>query len=224
MTVTNLIAASMRLLGLYGANETPVAEDLSDGLVALNEMLNAWNAEHLTVYTIVNRSLPLTIGTGTYTIGTGGDFNVPRPVKIESAGIVHTATGLRWELKLDTSAEFNRIPHKSAQAKLPLRLYCDNDYPLAKLKLWPVPSRASTLDLNAWEELSDSLGLSDPLDLPPSYQRAIRYNLAVTLSSEYGKGMQLDPTVAAIAKESKAELFGLNASNFAGTQDPPLAA
>ena len=224
MIVSDLIAGSLRLLSLYGADETPVDADLNDGLSALNELLNNWNAQHLSVYTVVNRSLPLTVAQSSYTIGIGGDFNVPRPVKIECAGIRLTANGLRRELKLDTSYEWNQIPEKSASAKQPLRLYYDNDYPLAIIRIWPVPNRACSLDLSTWDELADDLTLADDVNLPPSYQRAIRYNLAVTLSSEYGKGMNPDPVVIAIAKESKAELFALNASNFAGTQDPPAQA
>jgi hypothetical protein len=221
MIVSDLIAGSLRLLGLYGAGDPVETEDLNDGLTALNEMLNSWNAQHLAVYTIVPRSHALTGGTGTYTIGDGGTFAVPRPVKIECAGIVR-GNGLRYPLKLDTSYDFHQIVERTAQARLPLRLYYDNDFPLGTLKLWPIPSQNCTLDLNTWDELSDALTLDDDIDLPPSYQRAIRYNLAVTLSSEYGKGMQPDQTVIAIAQQSKAELAGLNASNHAGTQDPPM--
>lgn len=223
MTVKELIAGSLRLLGLYGATETPDDADLADGLSALNEMLNDWNAQHLTVYTIVNRLLPLSPATGVYTIGTGGTWDVPRPVKIESAGVTNN-NGIRTDLELIGSVKWNAIPEKNVQGRLPLRLYCDNDYPLATIRIWPIPSGALQLDLNAWDELSDVLTLDEQFDLPPSYLRAVRYNLAVTLSSEYGKGAQLDATIAGIAQQSKAELFALNASNFAGTQDPPAQA
>ncbi len=221
MTVQDLITGAFRLLGVYGAGDTPETEDLADGLIAFNELINNWNAQHLTIYTIVNRLLPLTAGTQTYTIGSGGTFSYPRPVKIESAGIVQ-ANGIKSDLKIDTSLEWNQIPEKAASGKLPLRMYSDNDYPLSTLKFWPVPSQDCSLDLNAWDELTDTMLLTDVIDLPPSYQRALRYNLAVTLAPEYGKNP--GDVVMGIAQQSKQELFALNASNFAGTQDAPQAA
>ena len=42
------------------------------------------------------------------------------------------------------------------------------------------------------------------------------------LAGEYGR--EPSATVMGIAQQSKQELFALNASNFAGTQDPPQAA
>lgn len=225
MIVRELLASAFRLLGLYGGGEvdTIADEDLADGLSALNELLNDWNVQHGTIYVIVNRLLPLTAATGVYTIGTGGTWDVPRPVKIESAGVTNN-DGIRAELELIGSKQWNEIPEKNVQGRLPLRVYCDNDYPLATIRIWPIPSGPLQLDLNAWDELEDNYTLDAPFDLPPSYLRAIRFNLAVTLSSEYGKGSQLDGTVAAIAQQSKAELFALNASTFAGTQDPPAEA
>lgn len=223
MIVREMIAGALRLLGVYGAGETPADEDLNDGLLALNEMLNAWNAEHLSVYMIYNALLPLTAGTRWNTIGPGGTFDTFRPVKIETAGIVQ-ANGVRSDLKIDTSAEFAAIPEKTVQGKLPLRLYCNDDYPLALITTWPIPSENCSLDLSWWRPLPDELGLDDPLDVPPAYSRALRYNLAVMLSSEYGKGQPLDSTIAGIAQQAKQQIMALNASNFAGTQDPPAAA
>jgi len=222
MTVQDVITGALRLLGVYGAGDPPEDEDLTDGLFALHEMLNDWNAQHLTVYTIVERVLTVTAGTGTYTIGHGGGFDVARPVKIESAGIIQ-ANNVRSDLKIDTSAEWATIPEKTATGKLPLRMYSDHDYPLSTIKFWPIPSQNCSLDLYVWEELTDDLDLGNALDLPPSYGRAIHYNLAVALAPEYGRDP--GPIVMGIAQQSKQELFALNASNFAGTQDaPPQAA
>lgn len=221
MIVQDVVTGSLRLLGVYGAGDTPEPEDLADGLITLNEMLNDWNSQHLAVYVIVNRILPLTATTGIYTIGPGGTFDYPRPVKIESAGIIQS-NGLRTDLKLDTSAEWGMIPEKTVAGRLPLRMYNNNDYPLAALRFWPVPSQNCQLDLYAWDELEDALILTDDFDLPPGYLRAVRYNLAVAIAPEYGRDP--GPVVVGIAQESKASLFALNASTFAGTLDAPQPA
>jgi hypothetical protein len=220
MTTQDLITSSLRLLGVIAAGETPATEDLSDGLTTLNQMLDSWNSQHLTVYSIVNRTKVLSAGVGSYTMGTGGAIDFARPVKIESANIIQS-NGLSGTLELITSREWAAIEERGLSGVRPLKLYNNDDYPLTKLFLWPIPSGTPTLDLWVWEELSNALALIDTIDFAPAYMKAIRYNLAVDLAPEYGR--EPSGTVMQIAGNAKAEIFGLNASNFAGTQDPPAA-
>lgn len=218
-TAQDMITGALRLIGVVAGGETPSTDDLTDGLAALNELLDNWKTQHLAVFTIVRRFHTMTMGTGSYTIGTGADIDAPRPVKIESAGIIQ-ANGLRSEMVMISAKEYAAIAEKSgALSKQPLMLYNDNDYPVSNLTVWPAPIGTPTLDLYVWEELEGPLALADPLNMPPAYARAVRFNLALTLAPEYGK----DPgqVVIAIAQQSKAELGGLNASNNAAQEDPP---
>jgi len=219
-SVQDLITSALRLLGVYGATETPEDEDLADSLAAFNALLDSWNAQHLTLYTTANRVLPLTGGTGTYTIGSGGTFAYPRPVKIESAGLVR-ANGVRSDMQLDTSATWASISEKGVAGKLPIRVYCDYAYPLATVRLWPVPSENCTLDVYVWQGLTVPMVLDDVFDLPPAYGRAVLYNLSVSIAPEYG--LDPGPVILGIAQQSKNEVMSLNASTFAGTLEPPPA-
>src|SRR5262252_4560665 len=220
-SVQDVITAALRLLGIYGATEIPPDEDLADNLLVFNELLDSWNAQHLMVYTMINRVLPLTPAVGTYTIGVGGTFAFPRPAKIESAGLVRQ-NGVRQDMTLDTSVTWAPIPEKTIQGRLPLRLYCDYGYPQATLRLWPVPSQACSLDIYVWNALVTPMVIGDIFDLPPAYARALLYNLAVSIAPEYGKDP--GPIITGIAQQGKAEIMALNASMFAGTQDPPAPA
>jgi hypothetical protein len=65
-----------------------------------------------------------------------------------------------------------------------------------------------------------------PASYPPGYLKALRYNLAVDLPPEYGRqaalGQANDPaSIAGIALSSLGALRMLNASNEAGTVEPP---
>lgn len=220
MTVQDFLTSALSLINVAGAGETPGTGELADALRTFNELLSAWNTEHQVVYSIVQRTKVLTANVGTYTFGAGGNINSPRPVKIESAGITQ-ANGLRMPMQMITSLEWANIPEKTAKAKQPVKLYNDNDYPLTTLHIWPVPSGTPTMDLNVWEELTEPMLLTDNLDLPPGYHRAIRYNLALSLAAEWGK--QVTPEVAAIAQSAKQALFNLNASNETATEDAPQA-
>ena len=220
MLVQDLIIGAFQLLGVPSATETPADEDLTLGLVALNELINNWNTQYRAVFTIVQRQLALVGGTADYTIGVGGDFDMPRPVKIQSAGLIQPNT-LRIPMDIITSPQWAAIEEKTAQARVPQLLFNDNDYPLAGLHVWPVPIANCILDVWVWDELTDAMLLTDPFDVPPGYLRPVKYNLAVSIASAYG--ITPLPTVVQIADVSKDELFRLNLSNFANTQDAPPA-
>lgn len=220
MTVAaqDLVFDALRLLGTYGAAEDPPAEDSDLALRALNEMLDQSNANHLSVYSINQRILGLTAGTATYTMGPGGDLDYPRPAKVESAGII-MSNGLRQDLEIITSAQWALIPEKTAQARLPLRLWNSNAMPLTTLNVWPTPIADTLLEVWVWNALASDVVLTDSVDLPFAYGRALKYNLAVAIAPYFG--VTLEPSVTAIANESRAQLQALNASMFANTQDPP---
>jgi hypothetical protein len=218
MTVIELITSSLRLINVGQPGETPNADELVDGLITLNTLIDNWRALHPIVYTKRTETFTLTAGQGNYTIGAGGDFDTERPVKIESAGVIQD-NGLRTDLTLVTSKMFASIPEKSAEAMQPLVLYIDNDYPIAKIQLNPVPKLSTTtLELVMWSDLMP-FELADVFDMPPAYLKAIRYNLAVDLAPEYER--EPSPLVISEAQKSLAALAGLNLSNFAAQEDPP---
>ena len=218
MTVTELIISSLRLINVGQPGETPNVDELTDGLITLNTLIDNWRALHPLVYTKRTETFPLTAGQAVYTIGTGGDFDTGRPVKIESAGVIQE-NELRTDLALVTSKMFASIPEKSAEAKQPLVLYIDNDWPLAKIQLNPVPKLSTTtLELVMWLDLP-TFALDDDVDLPPAYLKAIRYNLAVDLAPEYER--EPSPLVITEAQKSLGAVSGLNIANFAAQEDPP---
>ena len=74
------------------------------------------------------------------------------------------------------------------------------------------------LDLWVWQPVFAFSILNQQVQMPPAYQRALRYTLARELAPIYGR----DPSiVSALADEATAEVDRLNISNAAGTEDPP---
>jgi hypothetical protein len=211
MTASELIAGSLRLLGVPGI-VAPGAQTLE----SLNHLLQSWSTERICVYAIRRDTHVLTGGTQTYTIGTGGVINVARPVKLESASIV--LSGLRHDLDIIGSVEWNRIKEDNVSALLPKKIYDDYAHPLSTLYLWPKPSGTPTLALQSWQQLTAVAALGDTLAFPPGYERALRYNLAIDLAPELNRVASQE--VIAMAKESKMQIAQLNAVNAA--EGPPI--
>ena len=83
-TATTLITDSLQSLGVVAAGQSPTANDLSDGLRKLNNMLGLWSLSTLLVpfRTQISKTLD---GSSSYTVGAGGDINTTRPAAIDSA-------------------------------------------------------------------------------------------------------------------------------------------
>ena len=104
-------------------------------------------------------------------------------------------------------AEFSAIRLRTMQSTFPTNVYDNGNYPLRNLSFWPVPNEVNIIELWMWEPLT-IYSLDDELDLPPGYERFLRFKLAVELQDEFGK--KAAPQVTAIASEAEANLKSLN--------------
>lgn len=208
-TVSDLIKGSMRLIGAIAAGETPTASELADGLSALNEMIESWSTEKLIIPAMTRETFSLVGGTQSYTIGSGGDFDTVRPIKIEKALLQYQSSPLQERpieiLNLD---QWTGIVNKDTDSDYPTALYYDPTFLLGTLKFWPKPSAAKTIVLHSWKELTQLATSSTDVEFPPGYYRALRYNLAVEIAPEYGQ--EASPTIASIANEAKANIKRAN--------------
>lgn len=208
-TVKDLITGSMRLLGITDPVENLSAEQQAVGLAAFNALLDAWNTDEFLSYTINRTVYPLTIAKQSYTLGTGGDFDYPRPAAIENISILLTNTtpNIEIPIKVDQDEDWQGITVKSVASSYPTEVYPDGGFPFNTLYFWPIPSAACSVVLYTWNKIA-SYALNDTLTLPPGYERALRFNLAVELAPEFG----LNPpqTVFQTAVSSKYQLKKLN--------------
>lgn len=143
MTVQELINSAMRATGELRHGQEPNPEESATALGVLNALLGEMSTQHKAVYIIDQKQLQLQSGKACYTMGPSpsADLNTERPVKIQSAGVIYgdPQQGLRKNLKLVNSKVFASVVEKGSQALQPLVLYNDNDYPLIRMCLWPVP-------------------------------------------------------------------------------------
>ncbi len=92
-TANAIIASSLVDLGVLTPGEPPTPGQSSDALRRLNAMVSSWRTQYGTVTSIDRMVFPLVANQQTYTIGAGGDFNVPRPVSINGAALWLNALG-----------------------------------------------------------------------------------------------------------------------------------
>lgn len=202
-TASAIIRRALRLIGALASGETLSASEQADGLEALNAMLDSWRTSSLAVYSLRDEVLTLT-GAASYTIGTGGALNTTRPVKITSAYERIGTTD--YPVKIASAAAWYELAAKSTTSDVAEWMYYESSYPLGTLYLWPQPT-TGVLHLVTWVPLTSYAAAND-VALPPGYQDAITYNLAVRIAPEYGR--PVTPELAAIARDALSRLERVN--------------
>jgi hypothetical protein len=211
VTVLELVRSSLRLIGRLGPGRGAGPSELTDALLVLNSMLDAWNTDRLSIYSIERDTYTLVPGQQAYTIGPGGQFAAPRPAKIENASILvldNPSAPVERGLRLLDAEQWAQIPVKSIASTIPTDLYNDRAAPVATLSLFPIPSTANQLILSVYRALSAVL-LTDTVTFPPGYADAVRYGLACRLAPEWN--LLIRPDVAAYAVEARAAIQLVNA-------------
>lgn len=213
VTALDLIKSSLRLLNVLDAEigESPSASMSQDALSTLNQMIDAWNAEHLMIYTELENTFTLVPSQQTYTMGAGGDFNIARPSSLDMAFIIqlgNPSQPLETEIPIYTDRQWANIPVKNIFSTLPLGVYDDKAFPLRNLSFFPIPSVTVQCKFWTWASLSMAQSLTTVMYFPPGYQEAFRFNLAPRLAPEYKVATPIE--VAAYAVESKARVKSAN--------------
>jgi hypothetical protein len=216
VTASTMILKALRLLGEKGPGDTLTTAEQTDYLYDLNSMMDSWQTERLLVYQILTSTFSLSSGVSSYTIGSGGTFNIVRPLKIEGA-LVRNANYADSGVEIVGPDAWRRIVIKTNNGNsYPEYLYYDNADAagLGTVYLYPQPQAGLTLVLDTWQVLQAFSTVSTTLTLPPGYQRAIEYNFAIEVAG--GSYQPSDATVK-IARESKANIKKLNVPDMSMT-------
>ena len=208
----------MRLGTILASGETPTADEAVDALKTLNDILENWSTERLSVWQTDSQQFPLVTGQSTYTIGVGGQFNVDRPVRVSPS--YSRINGTSFPIQTWSLAEYSQVAVKTIGG-IPERMVYLNEYPLGQIILYPVPSAAtSTLFLNVDRQLDFPVTMATTLAFPPGYEKALRFALAVNLCPEYG--IEPPAVVASIAASSKGDIKRANQTAVRSAYDPML--
>ena len=73
-TAGDIINGSLRLIGVLAEGEVPSSETSDDALNAMNQMIESWNTERLSVYSTQDQVFNWPPATISRTLGPSGDF------------------------------------------------------------------------------------------------------------------------------------------------------
>lgn len=208
-TAGDQINSALRLIGMLAEGETPSAETSADALSALNQMLDSWSAERLSVYATQDQQFTWPVSTASRTLGATGDFVGNRPVLLDDATYFKdAATGISYGIKIINQQQYDGIAVKTVTSTYPQVIFANDKFPNMELTVYPVPTKALEFHFISIQELSQPATFATNLAFPPGYLRAFKYNLACEISAEFG--VEPSPQVQRIAMTSKRTIKRVN--------------
>jgi hypothetical protein len=237
-SATDFIKSALRLVGALRSGLGLTNDELNDCKTVLNDLLDSWSAERVmipavTIQTLDQNQVALTLKANQQAYKLGNvlgteDFLLPRPSRLERVSIMYSAsqsTPVELPMEMVDDVGWQGVTNKSTPSLLPQLCFADSSnavFPDMVLYFWPVPTQANPVILYLWTVLQLFPDLTSQFLFPPSYARALRYNLAIDLAAEFPCDMTKLPLVQKIAMQAKAVISGMNAIPKEATCDEAI--
>jgi len=208
------INRALRLLGVLAEGETSSASVMQDSLMAMNQMIDSWNTERLSVFSTIDQIVNWPVGAINATLGPSGSLvrlngTAVRPILVDDATYFRDPqTNVSYGIKLINQQQYDGIAVKTVTSTYPQVMFVNMTYPDIDIYIYPKPTRLLEFHFISVEELSQPATLATTLAFPPGYLRAFTYNLAMEIAPEFG--VEPSEQVKRIAMTSKRNLKRIN--------------
>lgn len=207
-TAGDQINRALRLLGILAEGETPSASMSQDALMAMNQMIESWNTERLSVFCTQDQIFEWPSSEIKRTLGPTGDFVGNRPILFDEATYFKAPNGVSYGIKFINQQQYDGIAVKNVTSTYPQVIFANMTYPNVEMYVYPMPTQVLEWHFVSVQELTQPATLSTALHFPPGYLRAFTYNLAMEFAPEFG--VEPSPQVQRIAMTSKRNLKRIN--------------
>ena len=208
-TAGDQINRALRLLGVLAEGETPSAATSQDALMALNQMIDSWNTERLSIFNTIDQVFTWPAGEIQRHLGPTGDFVGVRPVLLDDATYYRDpGTNVSFGIKFINQQQYDGIAVKTVTSTYPQVCWVNMGFPDITLTIYPKPTRELEWHFISVQELDRPADLATVMYYPPGYLRAFTYNLAMEFAPEFG--VEPSPQVSRIAMTSKRNLKRIN--------------
>ncbi len=188
-TARSIIEDALVELGVIQLGQALPPEYASVGLKRLQNQIDSWAADLLTIAVTSRVTFTLASGTNTYTIGIGGQINTTRPAWFIGVNYLNPGSNPAVEVPLGQMDDdsYTNLSIKFLTSNLPTQFYYNATTPLGTLFFWPTV----TQDVDMALYLESPVGIPATLDSqligPNGYQEAFMYQLALRLAGPMGR-------------------------------------
>ena len=147
-----------------------------------------------------------------FTYTAPGNFAIARPLRIRPGFTRITAsgnTGLDYWWDVCSFDDYNEVGYKGVPGPWPYMLSYQPTFPYGTIWIYPNPQQAGEVHLFTDIILADITSLTQQINLPQGYARALKKLLAIELAPEYGKNPSRE--LLRQAQEARDFIKNLNA-------------
>jgi hypothetical protein len=225
--VSTIIADALTEIGVLAAGETMTAGDAALGLRRLQNQIDAWAADRLTLSVQTRTTFPLASGSTVVTIGAAGaQVTMDRPMWINTLAYLIPSTNPAVEVPIGLMDEdaYAAISIKTLSSAYPTQAFYQTNLTnaLGTLTFWPQVSQTVTIAMYSPQAVGVPAGLTSVLVGPPGYQDAFLYALALRLCAPFG--VSPPPMLSAMATSALMTMKRPNVRPGILGVDPALTA
>lgn len=200
----SIIDRAYSLLGHKAAGEPLSGDDADYALGVLNGLIDSWNTQRLFIVTV--SEVVATVSGVSATIGTGQQFDIGRPIDVETGAFARLA-GIDYPIEWIDRVTYERLTLKTVSSTFPQYAYYNQDLQIGTIYFYPAPSAAIEVHIPLQVQLDAFADQSTKYVLAPGYKRALEY----TLAEELAPGLRpIDPQIVRTAQIARRAIRRTN--------------
>lgn len=194
-TVRQLIESVLWIVGAYAPGESLKSKDTSTALRVMQDLLAEWSDGGLIVPSIVQEPITLVIGQASYTVGEDGspDLDTVRPEQIIGAW-VRDSSNYDHPVGIIDERRYRLITSKTTSSR-PTGIWYNATAPNGTVYAYPTPNAGESLYISSIKPFKEPTKLTEDLlnttEIPRNYHNALKWNMVLEISPEYGKEITL---------------------------------
>lgn len=222
-----IITDALVALNAYEAGQPPAPEEMTFGFRVLNRIIDAWRAQYdWYAYARVQMRFTLVSGVGTYTMGPGGDFDMPRPEgRQPGKGILQCNIAVQsgtlenmYPVMIFTPDQWMQVTTPAMSGgPWPWAVVTDGNYPLQNLTFYEKPVAVNDVIFLVAQQVLEFTDVDQDFALPPIWRSGLINNLARQMASGIrrdARAVQIPSEVHRLADEAIRVLNSVNSDGF----------
>ena len=177
-------------LGVLRPGSTMDPSQGSTALSRVQNMIDAWAANRLTLSRQLRTTFTMPSGDTTIQVGTGLAVNIVRPMEINTINYVipGSSPGIEVPIGMMDEDAFAALSIKELSSALPIQSFYQTnmDGVSGTLQLWPEVNQDVTIVIYTPQAVGVPTSLDTVLVGPPGYADAFMYGLAIRLMTPFG--------------------------------------
>lgn len=179
-TVYGIIFDAMQDAGILQDGDQPNSDQLATYMRRLCDIINLWQTQGLKLFAWTDLSIPLVLGQSTYTIGSGLNVNMTKPLRAFEGYILNTSN-VRRPLVTLSWKDWIQLSQVTGNNGSISSFFIDKQATSLTVRFWNPPDATEILNtahLLIQQQVTNPVNLEENTSFPQEWRIALRWGLA----------------------------------------------